>query len=67
MKIHIKNVQQQQQQKHKNLTGGCPKQSNIAGSFLLLILKNYYRINYNKKIIKNGYKINYNKTKKVFI
>ena len=38
----IKNEQQQQQ--HKNLTGGSPKQSNIAGSFWLLILKNDYRI-----------------------
>ena len=45
MKIHIKNEQQQ----HKNLTGGSPKQSNIAESFWLLILKNDYRINYHKK------------------
>ena len=29
MKIHIKNEQQQ----HKNLTRGSPKQSNIAGSY----------------------------------
>ena len=28
---HIKNEHQQQQ--HKNLIGGSPKQSNIAGSF----------------------------------
>ena len=28
MKIHIKN-----EQEHKNLTGGSPKQSNTAGSF----------------------------------
>ena len=60
MKIHIKNEQQQ----HKNLTGGSPKQSNIAESFRLLILKNDYRINYNKK---NDHRINYKKTKKVFI
>ena len=33
-----------EQQQHKNLTGGSPKQSNIAGSFWLLILKNDYRI-----------------------
>ena len=45
MKIHIKNEQKQ----HKNLTGDAPKQSNIAESFWLLILKNDYRINYNKK------------------
>ena len=48
MKIHIKNEQQQ----HKNLTGGSPKQITIAGSFWLFILKNDYRISYNK--------INYN-------
>ena len=34
---------------HKNLTGGSPKQNNIAGSFWLLILKNDYKINYHKK------------------
>ena len=45
MKIRIKNEQQQ----HKNLTGVSPKQSNIAESFWLLILKNDYRINYHKK------------------
>ena len=43
--IHIKNEQQQ----HKNISGGSPKQSNIAASFWLLVLKNYYKINYNKK------------------
>ena len=48
MKIHIKN----EQQHHKNLTGGSPKQITIAGSFWLFILKNDYRISYNK--------INYN-------
>ena len=48
IKIHIKNEQQQQ---HKSLTRGSPKQSNIAGSFWLLILKNDYCINYNKKVI----------------
>ena len=37
--------------KKKNLTEGSPKQSNIAGSFLLLILKNDYKINYNKKVL----------------
>ena len=51
MKIHIKNEQQQ----HKNLTGVSPKQTNIAGSFSLLILKNDYKINYSKKFIKNDY------------
>ena len=50
MKIHIKNEQQQ----HKNLTGGAPKQSNIAESFWLLILKNDYRINYNQKKMFTG-------------
>ena len=48
MKTYIKNEQQQQ---HKNLTEGSPKQSNITGSFWLFILKNDYRINYNKKMI----------------
>ena len=38
------------QQQNKNLLRGSPKQSTIAGSFLLLILKNYYRINYNKRV-----------------
>ena len=47
MKIHIKNEQQQ----HKNLTGGSPKQSTMAGRFWILILKNDNRINYNKKMI----------------
>ena len=47
MKIYIKNEQQ-----HKDLTGGSPKQCTIAGSFWLLILKKDYRINYKK--------INYN-------
>ena len=49
MKIHIKNEQQQ----HKNLTGGSPKQSTIAERFWLLILKNGFRISYNKKWLKN--------------
>ena len=40
---------QNEQQQHKNLAGGSPKQSNIARSFWLLILKNDYRINYKKK------------------
>ena len=47
IKMHIKN---EQQHKNKNLTGGSPKQSNIAGSFWLLILKNDYKINFNKKV-----------------
>ena len=32
---------------------GSPKQSTIYGSFWLLILKNDYRINYNKKWLQN--------------
>ena len=44
--IHIKNEQQQQ---HKNISGDSPKQSNIAASFWLLVFKNDYKINYNKK------------------
>ena len=61
IKIHIKNEQQQQ---HKSLTRGSPKQSKFAGSFWLLILKIDYSINYNKK---NITKLIIAKQKKVFI
>ena len=36
------------QQQNKNYLGGSPKQNTIAGSFWLLILKIYHKINYNK-------------------
>ena len=46
-----KHRQMKIQQQNKNLLGGSPNQNTTAGSFWLLILKNYYRINCNKKVL----------------